>query len=281
MEGGRFITNIIWDGTDNTGNIVQDDVYIIYADAEYIDGNKPVSPEISVKLDITPPQTKISFEPSIFSPDNDGVDDEVTFKINVSDDSEIENWVFKIWYPNGKKVFKEFKGSGIPPTEIIWDGTGDNGDLVDSAEEYPLSFEISDKLGNKTSVRPAVLPTDILIEVTPYGYKIRVHSIEFAFNSAELTPKGAQIVRRVADKLKKFGGYRIRVEGHTDNIGSYDYNLKLSKARAESVKRELVRNGLREDRITTEGYSFDRPIAPNDTEEGRARNRRVEFILIK
>lgn len=281
MEGNRIITNLIWDGTDNTGNVVMDDVYAIYAEGEYIDGNKPVSPEILIKVDATPPQVKLSFEPSLFSPDNDGVDDEVIFKINVSDDSEISEWSFKIWYPNGKKVFKEFKGTGTPPTEIIWDGIGDNGETVDSAEEYPLSFEISDKLGNKTAIRPAVLPTDILVEVTPYGYKIRVHSIEFAFGSAELTPKGAQIVRRVAEKLKKFGQYRIRVEGHTDNVGSFDYNLKLSKARAESVKKELVKNGLSADRITTEGYSFERPIAPNDTEEGRARNRRVEFILIK
>ncbi|MFN4244862.1 MAG: OmpA family protein [Brevinematia bacterium] len=281
MEGDKIMTNMIWDGTDNTGNVVIDDIYVIYADAEYIDGNKPVSPEISIKVDATPPQPKISFTPQIFSPDNDGVDDEVTFKIEVYDDSEIKDWSFKIWYPNGKKVFKEFKGSGTPPSEIIWDGIGDNGDSVDSAEEYPLSFEISDKLNNKSIIRPAVLPTDILIEVTPYGYKIRVHSIEFAFNSAQLTPKGAQIVKRVAEKLKKFGGYKIRVEGHTDNIGSYEYNLKLSKDRAESVKKELVKNGLSPDRITTEGYSFERPIAPNDTEEGRARNRRVEFILIK
>lgn len=281
MEGDKIITNLIWDGSDNTGNTAMDDVYTVYAEAEYIDGNKPVSPEISIKLDATPPQSKISFEPAIFSPDNDGVDDEVTFKINVSDDSEIDTWSFKIWYPSGKKVFKEFNGKGMPPSEIIWDGIGDNGDTVDSAEEYPLSFEVSDKLGNKTSIRPAVLPTDILVEVTPYGYKIRVSSIEFAFNSAELTPKGIQVVKRVADKLKKFGGYKIRVEGHTDNVGSYEYNLKLSRARAESVKKELVKNGLSADKITTEGYSFDRPIASNDTEEGRARNRRVEFILIK
>lgn len=281
MEGGKFLTNLFWDGTDNTGNVTVDDVYVVYADAEYIDGNRPVSPEISIKVDATPPQARISFQPSVFSPDNDGVDDEVFFKINVSDDSDITDWSFKIWYPGAKRVFKEFKGTGTPPTEIIWDGIGDNGDLVDSAEEYPLSFEVSDKLGNKTSLRPATLPTDILVEITPYGYKIRVHSIEFAFASAELTPKGVQIVRRVADKLRKFGGYRIRVEGHTDNVGSFDYNLRLSKARAESVKKELVKNGLASDRITTEGYSFERPIAPNDTEEGRARNRRVEFILIK
>ncbi|MGC8964156.1 MAG: OmpA family protein [Brevinematia bacterium] len=281
MEGDKFLTNVYWDGTDNTGNVVFDDTYVVYAEAEYVDGNKPVSPEIYIKVDRTPPQVKFSFEPALFSPDNDGVDDEVTFRINVSDDSEIASWSFKVWYPSGKRVFKEFKGNGTPPSEIIWDGIGDNGDSVDSAEEYPLSLEISDVLGNKTNIRPAALPTDILVEVTPYGYKIRVSSIEFAFGSAELTPKGAQIVKKVAEKLKKFGGYKIRVEGHTDNVGSYDYNLKLSKARAETVRKELIKLGLNADRITSEGYSFDRPIAPNDTEEGRARNRRVEFILIK
>ncbi|MEN2997922.1 MAG: OmpA family protein [Brevinematia bacterium] len=281
MGEGKVMTNLFWDGTDGTGNVVVDDVYVIYAEAEYVDGNKPVSPEISIKVDATPPRSRISFEPALFSPDNDGVDDEVIFKLNVSDDSDIREWSFKIWQPNGKKVFKEFKGKGTPPSEIIWDGIGDNGEIVDSAEEYPLSFEVVDSLNNKASIRPAVLPTDILIEVTPYGYKIKVHSIEFAYASAELTPKGVQIVRKVAEKLKKFGAYKIRVEGHTDNIGSYEYNLKLSRARAESVRSELIKSGISADRITAEGYSFDRPIAPNDTEEGRARNRRVEFVLIK
>jgi len=190
-------------------------------------------------------------------------------------------WSFKILTPDGKRVFKEFKGKGAVPSEITWDGVGDNGDTVDSAEEYPLVFEIKDKLGNKNVIRPAVLPTDILIEVTPYGYKIRVNSIEFAFGSAEVTPKGLAIIKRVAEKLKKFGGYKIRVEGHTDNVGSYDYNLKLSKDRAASVMKELIKLGIDKDRISSEGFAFDRPIAPNDTEEGRAKNRRVEFLLIK
>jgi outer membrane protein OmpA-like peptidoglycan-associated protein/flagellar hook assembly protein FlgD len=281
FEGNKILTNVYWDGTDNSGNVVWDGVYVVYADAEYIDGNKPVSPPIQIKVDATPPQTKISFSPPLFSPDADGVNDEVVFTFNVSDDSEIDEWSFKILTPDGKRVFKEFKGRGAVPSEITWDGVGDNGDTVDSAEEYPLVFEVKDKLGNKSVIRPAVLPTDILVEVTPYGYKIRVHSIEFAFGSAEVTPKGLAIIKRVAEKLKKFRGYKIRVEGHTDNVGSYDYNLKLSKARAESVMRELIKLGIDKDRISAEGFAFDRPIAPNDTEEGRAKNRRVEFLLIR
>ncbi len=277
----KFITNVYWDGTDDSGNKIQDDVYVIYSEAQYVDGNKPISPEIFVKVDSTPPSTRVSFTPPIFSPDGDGIDDEVKFNFEVADDSEIKEWKFRILLPRFNKTFKEFSGTGTPPREIIWDGIGDNGESVDSAEEYPLTFEIVDKLGNKTTIKPEPLPTDILIEVTPYGYKIRVSSIEFAFGSSEVTPQGEKIVKRIAEKLRKFPNYKIRVEGHTDNIGSYDYNLKLSQSRAEAVRKLLIKYNIKSDMITAQGFSFDRPIAPNDTEEGRARNRRVEFILIK
>jgi outer membrane protein OmpA-like peptidoglycan-associated protein len=71
------------------------------------------------------------------------------------------------------------------------------------------------------------------------------------------------------------------IEGYTDNIGSDDANLKLSEERAKSVYDYLVNNRVRPDRIQYKGYGAANPIAPNDTEEGRAKNRRTVFVITK
>ena len=71
---------------------------------------------------------------------------------------------------------------------------------------------------------------------------------------------------------------RIEVQGHTDNKGAAAYNLKLSDRRAASVKKYLVAHGIPADRLVSHGYGMTRPLVPNDTEQNRALNRRVQFI---
>jgi flagellar motor protein MotB len=72
----------------------------------------------------------------------------------------------------------------------------------------------------------------------------------------------------------------VQLEGHTDNVGSAAANQTLSEARAKSVREALVKAGVQADRVQTVGYSFNRPMASNATEEGRKLNRRVELIIL-
>jgi outer membrane protein OmpA-like peptidoglycan-associated protein len=73
---------------------------------------------------------------------------------------------------------------------------------------------------------------------------------------------------------------RIRVEGHTDNVGGKSYNQDLSQRRARAVVRALVQRGIAAGRLEAQGYGFDRPVASNATAAGRAKNRRVEFTIL-
>jgi len=85
---------------------------------------------------------------------------------------------------------------------------------------------------------------------------------------------------QLADVLKKRPEYKLRISGHTDNVGYAANNMQLSIRRANAVKTFLVQNGIDEDRLITQGFGQTKPIAPNDTKEGRAKNRRVEMEII-
>jgi outer membrane protein OmpA-like peptidoglycan-associated protein len=81
--------------------------------------------------------------------------------------------------------------------------------------------------------------------------------------------------------LKKNPGLKIEISGHTDHKGDAKYNLNLSQKRAESVLNYLVQQGISASRLTAKGYGDTQPVAPNDTEENRSRNRRIELKVIQ
>jgi outer membrane protein OmpA-like peptidoglycan-associated protein len=102
----------------------------------------------------------------------------------------------------------------------------------------------------------------------------------FAVDSATLLPGAYDEMDRVADILNRYPQTTIRVEGHTDSTGSEDYNVDLSRHRAESVAIALQQRGVHPARIQTVGYGESRPIASNDNEGGRQLNRRVTIEIV-
>lgn len=119
------------------------------------------------------------------------------------------------------------------------------------------------------------------IDVTQEGDGILVNlpDVTFAFNSTEITPSFQQSLDKVADSMKQYPNSLIDVYGHTDSVGSDAYNLDLSKRRADSVARYLIMQGVSSARIQTQGMGKNYPVADNGTEEGRAKNRRVEIKI--
>jgi outer membrane protein OmpA-like peptidoglycan-associated protein len=102
--------------------------------------------------------------------------------------------------------------------------------------------------------------------------------INFDFNKADIKAESQPIVDEVAKLLKTNPNLSLAVEGHTDNIGTPDYNRQLSEARARSVVAALTTKGIEGARLKSAGYGQDKPIADNGAEDGRAKNRRVELV---
>ncbi|MBF7051973.1 OmpA family protein [Halomonas sp. KAO] len=102
--------------------------------------------------------------------------------------------------------------------------------------------------------------------------------VTFAFDSAELRPGAESELNQVARTLNDNPEVRVTIAGHTDAIGTNEYNLGLSKDRADSVRSYLVSQGVAGNRMRTVGYGEERPVATNETDAGRAQNRRVEIM---
>lgn len=104
--------------------------------------------------------------------------------------------------------------------------------------------------------------------------------IEFQSGSAALTAQGRSVLDEMARALAGIQGSRVEVVGHTDAVGDRQDNIRLSLARASEVKAYLVGRGIPGERLGVMGYGPDRPLADNDTDQGRARNRRIEFKVL-
>lgn len=121
---------------------------------------------------------------------------------------------------------------------------------------------------------------DYVVEDLNPGTVVQLVNLQFEFNSAALTENSKEGVDMLADFLENHPEIIVELAGHTDNVGSDAYNLKLSQDRAEVVRQALIAKGISDERLTSKGYGATKPIKPNDTEEHRAMNRRTEMIIL-
>jgi len=111
----------------------------------------------------------------------------------------------------------------------------------------------------------------------PVAKKIVLRGVNFDFDRSNIRSDAAPVLKEAANVLKENANLKVSVEGHTDAKGSDDYNLKLSMRRAAAVKAFLIQEGVAESRLSTRGLGESQPVASNETDDGRAQNRRVEL----
>jgi len=107
-----------------------------------------------------------------------------------------------------------------------------------------------------------------------------VRPINFDFDKAEIKEESFQIIDELVDLMMTWPGLKFDIQGHTDNVGTIEYNQNLSQLRAKAVYDALIVRGIEERRIRYRGFGMSKPVTSNDSEEGRSRNRRTEFIII-
>jgi OOP family OmpA-OmpF porin len=108
--------------------------------------------------------------------------------------------------------------------------------------------------------------------------KIVTHGINFDVDKATIKPESMGTLNMIVNILKNNPDVKFEVDGHTDNTGNAPHNLTLSQQRADAVKTQLISMGVDASRLTSKGFGDTKPIADNTTPEGKANNRRVEFV---
>lgn len=130
------------------------------------------------------------------------------------------------------------------------------------------------------SIELALKPKQGLVVIKEDRIQIK-QQVHFATGKAEILSDSFQLLDQVVDAILRTNVKKLRIEGHTDNQGGKDANLKLSQARAQAVLDYLIKKGLPAARLTSEGYGDSKPVAPNLTAKGRELNRRVEFMIVE
>lgn len=177
--------------------------------------------------------------------------------------------------------------SGEPPVEAT---TGADTESEEPTEEEPeeaappvstITTRPVDAPASDVEIRVGEIIVEFDGEVTDEGTVLTLEEpILFDFDSAELKSSAAGPLDDITEVLEFYGDAPIEVVGHTDDQGSAEYNLDLSQRRADAVLDALRERGIDAARMSSEGRGFDDPVTSNDTEEGRARNRRVEVLIV-
>lgn len=181
-----------------------------------------------------------------------------------------KNAVLKI----GGKVVKEYSGEIYltlsKDNKLYWI----NIDTANEGGAYDLRIMEKAEMTQDIIANADAIYNDILTT----GHA-SIYGIYFDFNKSEIKPESEPAIKEIAKMLAKNKNIKIYIVGHTDNVGTIDYNMKLSQARAESVANELtIKYKIESQRIKAYGVASLAPVSPNTTEEGRAKNRRVEIV---
>jgi len=185
------------------------------------------------------------------------------------------------------KVKIERLPDGLPIGEVLTDSLGNYQFSVRAGARYAIigeldgfisqdeNFDFNDLTESRSYSRN--------LSLTPIekGEKIVLNNIFFDFDESELKTSSYPELNRILGYLNSNVIKKIALNGHTDSIGDANYNIKLSGRRAKSVMDFLLRNGISQDRVSYEAFGPFAPVESNDTEEGRAKNRRVEFEIVE
>lgn len=155
---------------------------------------------------------------------------------------------------------------------------GKNYGFMASAEKF---ISVSDNMDLTKVEKFVEIKRDLYLVPFEIGQTIRLNNIFFDFGKATLRPESYPELDRLVAIMSDNDKMQIELSGHTDNVGSAADNLKLSDDRAKAVTEYLVAKGIKAERIASKGYGETKPVAGNETEEGKQLNRRVEFTILK
>jgi outer membrane protein OmpA-like peptidoglycan-associated protein len=183
---------------------------------------------------------------------------------------------------NYKQAAQEKGGKILSENDTKLDFTvpkSDGGTIWAHLHTWPNSYELY-IIEEKGFAKKLFFGADEMKKQLDSAGRVAIYGIYFDFDKSNLKSGSEKMLIEIVKLMKNHPSLRIEIQGHTDSTGTKEYNLKLSDRRARTVKSFLILYGIDPARMTTGGYGLSQPLASNETEEGRALNRRVELKKI-
>lgn len=276
---------LVWDGIDKSGSVVRDGIYRVRLTIE-TGSARFASFARSFRVDTRPPDLDLNPGESTFSPDGDGEDEELPIRVAMKDDSGIDAWSLRILCtPQTEKriqrLLKSWQGSTVPPESIVWNGTGDNSENIESLEYLTLWLEARDRAGNLAPPRLARVSTGILFRPLVPGQRQLVSRVpvqQYFDSKSELTSDGEYAASRILSALNRYRRYNVNSYVNSGIVGTEENNLDITERRAYSLFKRMEKSWPSKLKFQGLGESEILSTAPDDFTQYR--NERIEIQLV-
>jgi tetratricopeptide (TPR) repeat protein/outer membrane protein OmpA-like peptidoglycan-associated protein len=287
MKGKKLPSKLEWDGRTDEG-ILGDGRYTSRITVDYKQGGSVTAESAAFRCFSDVPQVSLASQTENFSPDGDGVDDLMKFKVNFEGQTPVDNWRFEV-KRNNKTIYSHSE-NGTPPSDIEWDGKTSSGETVKNGDKLSYSMSVTDSFGvqaqdsGKTEVTkskpdPVVAKKVEVSENLDGTVDIQIPTLSFKINSSDLinTSSNNDTIKKVYDILvdEKFEDYKVTITGYVNPDGEKWTNeeIMLALRRAQSVENKLRELGVDSNRM--------KAVAGDGKTNNKEYNRRVEFKLEK
>jgi outer membrane protein OmpA-like peptidoglycan-associated protein len=299
FTGKKVLPKILtWEGqTESSGTFVFEGKYLCQFLVCGNGSKKAISGTVEIIADLTPPEVQLVVSSNVFMPsiEDAALVASVTFYVSISDSYGIDNWLLSVRNSRQKDV-KVFRSTQAVPTGIIWDGNDDYYGAPVPNGKYTARCIVWDNAGNKmyTSApllvesapreKEVIKESTLMVKEEACGLAVNLSTqILFGKGSNVLKTGVSKILDEVLNLLQAYPDNHVSITGHTDSLGSRESNKFISSERAWAIYSYLVKHGVAPSRFTgnVKGAGSSAPVATNKTKQGRARNSRIEIIILK
>lgn len=287
MTGKKLPSRLEWDGLSD-GGIMGDGRYTARITVEYSQGGSVTALSSAFSCFSEEPKVSIESQNQKFSPDGDGVDDNLALKVDVDSDAVVDDWIFEV-KRNNQTIYSQ-SGKGNPPKEIEWDGKTSDGDIVKRGDSLEYLFSVTDSFGvrsqakggievSKSKADPVVVKSVEVNENDDGSVDIQIPTLSFRINSSELMENKSNndTIQKVYEILvdEKYEDLKVLITGYVNPDGEKwtEDEKKLALDRALSVEQKLISLGVDKARMESR--------AGSGKSSNKEYNRRVEFKLIR
>lgn len=277
---GQLPYRLVWDDLRGEGQPLSAGKYTIQVDVSD-DVGQTQSAQRTLPVVRIKPELKMQITPRLINlTDKKGA--KATFTLDIKPRREVQSWKIELRQAQSKKLVRRLTGTGQPPSRAVWNCRNAAGRLVARGQYFHAQLVVTFNGGHEVAGPVLAVATDIGTEEAGRALALHLTMITFSPGSTTIPLGDFKRLKQASETVKKYAKrYRLQIKGYTDNREAKGKELEISWERARKVRDYLNSSaGIPNNKMEIVGYGSRLPLAPETTAAGRAKNRRVEVVLI-